>query len=160
MTNINISLRPTQHDEEFLCEVYCSQRRAEVAAFGWETAQQDAFLRMQFNVRQQSYKMQFPTAEHSIILIDETPAGSIIVDRSPDHISLTDIAVLPQYQRRGIATQLLRRLQDEAAHAKKPLVLSVEKSNDRAFKLYKACDFEITGESTFSYSMQWNPAKT
>src|SRR5437868_1826613 len=95
----HISLRPAvSADEEFLFAVYSSTRRDEVAAFGWDEAQQIAFLQMQFVVRQRSYEMQFPASEYYIILLNETPAGQLIVDRDGGQISLTDIAILQEFR--------------------------------------------------------------
>src|SRR5438874_9361928 len=110
-----ITTRPARaEDEDFRREVYFSTRIAEVAEFGWSDDQQKAFLQMQFSVRQRAYEMQFPKAESSIILVNDAPAGTMIVDRAADHISLTDIAILPEYRHRGIAMHLIGELQKEA----------------------------------------------
>jgi ribosomal protein S18 acetylase RimI-like enzyme len=145
-------------DEEFLFAVYSGDRRNEVAAFGWDEVQQRAFLQMQFVVRQRSYEMQFPTAEYYMILLDGTPAGELIVDRGGGQISLTDIAVLQEYRNNGIATYLIRQLQNEAAESRKPMVLCVDKNNATAKKLYEKLGFAITGETDLLFSMKWDPA--
>ncbi|MFM9905539.1 MAG: GNAT family N-acetyltransferase [Pyrinomonadaceae bacterium] len=152
----DICLRvPTDEDDDFLFGVYSTTRREEVAAFGWDEAQQIAFLRMQFSMRQRSYKMQFPDAEHSIILYDAARAGQMIIDRQPRSIRLTDIAVLPEYRRLGIAAYLIRQLQAEAKGSDKPLVLSVDKSNVLAKDIYEKNKFVVTAETQLLYEMEW-----
>ena len=152
----NISRRTaSETDDEFLFDLYCSTRSTEVAQFGWQPEQVEAFMRMQFTMRQQAYRRQFPSADHSIILVGDTPSGGLIVDRSDKRISLTDIALLPQFQGKGIATCFIRKLQQEAADASKPLALKIDKANTRAFDLYKKLGFTINGESQLMYEMEW-----
>ena len=156
MTESNISLRSVREDDkEFLCELYCSTRRDEVAAFGWDDAQIEALLRMQFTSRASAYKMQFPRAEHSVIFFAEKPAGSLIVNRTDEGISLTDIAVLPEYQKRGIATHFISLLKVEASSNNKPLVLRVDKTNSSAKKLYEKLGLVVTAETQILYEMEW-----
>jgi len=155
-TDLKITLRPAaEPDEKFLCDVYRSTRRDEVAAFGWDESQQDEFLRMQFTIQHRAYQMQYPGAEHSVIMLGERTVGRIIVDRTDGWISLTDIAVLPEFRGNGIATCLIRQLQDEASATGKPLLLQVDKSNENALRLYTELAFRVTGESQFSYKMEW-----
>ena len=151
-----IALRPAvEEDGEFLFSVYASTRRSEVSAFGWADGQQDTFLRMQFEMRRRSYLMQYPKAENCVILCGDAPAGSIIVDRATDHISITDIAVLPEFRGRGIAGQMIAKLQHEAAKAGVPVVLSVDKGNLNARRLYEKLGFEPAGETELSIKMCW-----
>jgi ribosomal protein S18 acetylase RimI-like enzyme len=142
-------------DEQFLIELYAGTRAAEVAAFGWDQARIDAFLKMQFCVRQQAYRMQFPNADHSVIEFDGLPAGSLIVDRSKERISLTDIAVLPGFRGRGIASQIIRRLQAEATDSDRSMVLQVDKTNANALRLYQSLGFVIIADAGFTYEMTW-----
>jgi ribosomal protein S18 acetylase RimI-like enzyme len=144
-------------DDEFLYSVYASTRSAEVALFGWDAAQIETFLRMQFSMRSRSYAMQFPTADTYVVLLNGTPVGSMIVERTDDGISLTDIAILPEYRGNGIATHLISTLQDEASGSAWPVNLTVDKGNVTAFRLYTALGFIVTSETDLQYSMQWNP---
>ena len=156
MTESKITLRlVAASDDEFLRDLYCSTRRAEVAQFGWDQEQAEAFLRMQFASRRMAYKMQFPSAVHEVIVFGDTPAGHMIVDRSETKLSLIDIAVLKQFQGKGIASHLIYQLQNEAADSTKPLILQVDKTNKQAFDLYKKLGFVIEDESQFMYEMRW-----
>ncbi|MEQ1920901.1 MAG: GNAT family N-acetyltransferase [Pyrinomonadaceae bacterium] len=155
-----IKLRPeVDADSEFLFAVYCSSRRAEVAEFGWDETQQNAFLRMQFSSRALAYKMQFPMAEYSVILFDDAHAGSLIVSRTDQHISLTDIAVLPEYQKNGIGTYVVEQLKGEAARSNRPLVLRVDKTNIAAKEFYERLGLAVTGENQILFEMEWRGIK-
>jgi ribosomal protein S18 acetylase RimI-like enzyme len=99
--------------------------------------------------------MQFPDAECSIILFDDVPAGRLIVDRSGDSTSLTDITLAPEFRGRGIGSRLIRQLQREG----KAIVLSVDKQNLSAMRLYEKLGFTRTGETEFSFSMRWDARK-
>ena len=68
---MNPDLQPVRpEDEPFLFELYASTRGDEMALVGWDKAQQEAFLRMQFNAQRSSYAMQFPNADYRIIAHD------------------------------------------------------------------------------------------
>ena len=156
MSEINISLRPVQDDDqEFLCEVYCSMRREEIAIVGWDEAQVNAFLRMQFKARRQAYKIQFPSAAYSIIEFGEESVGSLIVERLAARILLTDITILTKFQRKGFATQVVRQLQNESKSKTMPLILHVDKANLNALNFYKNLGFQITIEMQIMYEMEW-----
>lgn len=146
------------HESEFIFEVYAASRADEVAMFGWDVAQTDAFLRSQFDIRGRSYAMQFPRATHSVIVFEKNNAGTMVIDRAEGAFTLVDIAVLPEYRRRGIASHLLRELQTQAAEENKSVVLHVEKINATALKLYRKHEFDVTAETDLYYEMRWTPA--
>lgn len=160
VTQPKISLRPVrEEDPEFLYEVYFSTRQAEVEQFGWDRPQVEAFVRMQFNARQAAYKMRFPLAVHEVIIVGETPAGRLIVDRSDGQILLTDIAVLPQFQGKGVASHVVRGLQKEAATSGALLILHVDKINAYAIGFYKNLGFETVAETQLMNEMKWTAAR-
>lgn len=151
-----ITIRPaTEADADFLYAVYYGTRRDEVAAFGWDDGQADAFLRMQYTMQTRSYQMQYPAAGNSVIILDQLPAGRMLVDRGAGQILLIDIAVLPEYRKRGMATHVIGQLQDESAAGGKPVVLMVDKGNLPALSLYRSLGFDITAETDLMYEMKW-----
>ena len=152
-----ISLRDaTDDDAEFLFAAYRSTRAAEVAMFGWDEAQQDTFLRMQFDMQKRSYEMQVPNAASSVIVWETEDAGRLIVNRTETAISLTDIIVLPEFRRRGIAANLIGQLQKEAAEKRVPLEFSVDKANSAAIALYSKLGFVSIDESEFEHMLRWS----
>jgi ribosomal protein S18 acetylase RimI-like enzyme len=129
-------------DEKFLFQVYAGVRREETAAWGWSPAQQDVFLRMQFMAQQSSYRAQFPNAAFSLIRRDDIFVGSMIVAREAAAITLVDIALLPEHQRKGTGRRLLEELLEESARTEVPVRLSVRKDNP-AIQLYARLGFSI-----------------
>ena len=141
----------TPDDEDFFKALYSTTRGEEVAAFGWSKPEQDAFLAMQFTMQTQAYRMQRPYASHSVIVCDGKRAGRIIVDRSDGHSMLVDISVHPDFRRLGIASRMLRQLQADS----EAIVLTVDKVNLPARRLYEKFGFVMTGESEFMFTMRW-----
>jgi ribosomal protein S18 acetylase RimI-like enzyme len=155
---MKISLRACGPDDEvFLYRIYASTRFDEMAAWGWNEAQREAFLRMQFNAQQRAYEWQFPGAEHSIILCDEAMAGSMIVFRNDAELRLTDIALLPEHRNSGAGKILIKELQAEARRSGLPLRLRVAKDNDRARRLYERMGFSQSEESDTHFMLEWLP---
>ena len=61
-----------------------------------------------------------------------------------DEGQITNIAVLPEMRRHGVASKLLEKLLDAAKDM--PVVLEVRKSNDAAITLYEKYGFSKIGE--------------
>jgi ribosomal protein S18 acetylase RimI-like enzyme len=155
---MHIALRPfSPQDGEFLFHLYASTRQHEIAAFGWPPAQQEAFLRMQFNAQKHWYDMAYSGADHQVIMIDDKPAGRILVFRDKDSTRLVDIALLTEYRNQGIGTQLLLDLINACENERLPLRLQVTRNNP-ARHLYERLGFVITGEDAMYYEMERKPA--
>lgn len=153
---IPFSLRPARpEDEPFLFSVYASARAAEMAAWGWDAAQQEAFLRMQFNAQHMTYRAQYPDADHQIIICEDQPVGRIMVDRTERGILLVDIALLAERRNGGIGTALIQDLQAEAGQAGTRVSLYVLKSNPAAARLYQRLGFLTTGDDGVYLQMDW-----
>ncbi len=153
-----ITLQPVvPENDEFLFRVYAATRQQEMAAWGWDQAQQDAFLRLQFRAQQGSYRAAFPGAEHRLILQDGEAVGRILVHRTEHEIRLVDIALLPEHRNCGIGTRLIRDLIEESRSSRRPLRLQVATSNRAAARLYERLGFSLTGENEMYYQMEWNP---
>jgi ribosomal protein S18 acetylase RimI-like enzyme len=149
-----LSLRSADsNDEAFLHQLYASTRAEEIAAWGWDAAQQEAFLSLQFRAQQAHYD-EYPNVDHRIILSDGHRVGRLLVSRLEDEIRLVDMALLPEARGRGIGAALLRNLLAEAALAGKPVRLHVEKSNP-AGRLYQRLGFVTIGDQGTHYFMEW-----
>ncbi|HEX8650771.1 MAG TPA: GNAT family N-acetyltransferase [Pyrinomonadaceae bacterium] len=153
----SVTLRAAGADDEpFLFEVYRSTRAAEMAAWGWGEAQQDAFLRLQFTAQRLAYGAQFPDAEQMIILEGEHLIGRMLIDRRDEEIYLVDITILVEHRGAGTGTSLMRELQREAAAASKPVRLRVMKTN-RAVRFYERLGFSKIDENATHFQMEWLP---
>ncbi len=86
-----------------------------------------------------------------------TRAGRIVVNVTDEEIRVVDLVVAVAQRGRGIGTELLRRLLQQAAAAGKPLRLQVLKGN-RAAQLYQRLGFTKTGESVMHEQLEWRMA--
>ena len=77
----------------------------------------------------------------------DTLAGYLALEWVLDEGSLSDIAVLPEYRRRGIANILMESLMVEAQKRNLQFVtLEVREGNTTAITLYKKFGFETVGK--------------
>lgn len=149
-------LRPD--DEHFLFRLYASTRQEEISAWGWNPAQQEAFLRMQYTAQRRWYDVAYAGAEHRLILenrgeIDE-PIGRILVQRAQGVIELIDISLLPEHRNRGIGTALLQELIEESRQSQATVRLQVLRNNEGAIRLYRRLGFAIVSEDDVRYQME------
>ncbi len=149
-----LSLRPYRTDDQnFLFKLYAATLQQEISAWGWSSAQQEAFLRMQFNAQQQSYGMTYADADHQIVVFDDNPIGRILVLRKPEAALLVDIALLPEYRGRGIGGGLVRELIEQCNKSKVAVRLQVLRTNP-AQRLYERLGFRKTGEDELYFQME------
>jgi ribosomal protein S18 acetylase RimI-like enzyme len=143
-------------DQEFLFQLYAGTRQHEIAGFGWPAAQQEMFLRMQFNAQHRSYESAYSNADHQIIEQEGLPIGRIMVLRESNFTLLVDIALLADYRGRGIGGELLHGLIQECKRSSVPLRLQVLKTNP-ALRLYERLGFIRTGEDQMYIQMERRP---
>lgn len=151
-----IELRESEKsDSEFLKQLYFSRRKDEFSMFGWSEEQIKGLLEMQFNAQNQSYNVNFPNAEHSIIRSKTENIGRMIVDRNSDAIHLVDIVLLQNFRNLGIGSKLIADLIEEAKKENLPLNLQVARENLIAQELYRKLGFKVTSENEMNFSMSW-----
>jgi ribosomal protein S18 acetylase RimI-like enzyme len=80
---------------------------------------------------------------YQIVVDDDVDVGSIAVAHHADHDFLDDIMIAPEHRDRGIGTQVMRMLMDEARTRGVPLRLSVLDGN-RVRVLYERLGFRVT----------------
>ncbi|WP_103107229.1 GNAT family N-acetyltransferase [Brevibacillus reuszeri] len=144
----------TTEQENFRFQVYASTRQEEVAAWGWEVTQQEAFLRMQFEMQQKSYQLQYPDANYQLIIVDEEPIGHMLLAHRDDKIILVDLALLPSSRGHGIGSRIIRQLQSQAEQLAKTIRLHVLITNEARY-LYERLGFQAIGENGLHMEMEW-----
>jgi ribosomal protein S18 acetylase RimI-like enzyme len=154
---MTISRRPVRpDDQDFQFRLYAGTRQAEIAAFGWNSAQQEAFLRMQFTAQQNWYRTAYPQAAWEIVELDNAPVGRMIVVRGRDSITLVDIALLGEHRGKGIGSGLLCELLEQGREVNVPVRLQVLKTNPAA-RLYLRLGFITTAEDQLYLQMEKSP---
>lgn len=150
-------LRPSSPaDHEFLFRLYADTRWAEIAPLGWNKAQQEAFLRMQFNAQQRWYETVYAGADQQIVMLDDQPAGRLLIHQATHAATLVDISLLSQYRGRGLGTILLNELLEQCRRSSLPLRLQVLRTNP-AQRLYARLGFRGIGEDQLYLQMEWQP---
>lgn len=84
------------------------------------------------------------------------PIGIMKVERTDTHIQLHQLFILPEYQRRGIGSELLESLLAKAGEAGLPVRLRVLRVNP-AKRLYERHGFCVTSEEPERFYMQSAP---
>jgi len=152
-----VELRPrNEADAVFLFSVYASTRAEELAQTGWDAAQKESFLRMQFEAQRRCYDNDYPGAEFLIILVDGEAAGRLYVHRRETEIRVVDIALLPEFRGGGIGTGLLSGLLEEGARTKRRVSIHVEVFNP-ALRLYERLGFQQVSSTGVYHLLEWSP---
>lgn len=151
-----VTLRPvTDSDREFLIGVYGSTRDEELSRVVWAEGQREAFVRMQFEAQDTSYRAQNPAGSFDLIEVEGRPAGRLYVDRRPGEIRIVDISLAPDFRGAGVGAHLIGGLTDEAAASGCVVSMHVEIHN-RAAELYERLGFRVVGESSVYRRLEWS----
>lgn len=152
-----LSLRSARLDDEpFLLQLFASTRADLLALMNWDQNQKQVFINMQFKAQSQQYVMNYPDAEHRIILWNEEPVGRLLLNRGELELTLVDIALLHAHRNSGIGTRLIEDIQKEAVAAEKPIRLHVS-SSSAAKRLYERLGFSLVGGDEAYLEMIWVP---
>ncbi|MGB3306946.1 MAG: GNAT family N-acetyltransferase [Thermomicrobiales bacterium] len=117
------------------------------ALLGWDEAQHVANLRADLE--------QGPPL--SIIVVGGERVGIVQIVETPDEISLWKIAILPEYQGRGIGTAIVQSLIARSQAAQKPVRLFVFQANRGARRLYERLGFTVVSETDQDIEMAFTP---
>ena len=105
-------------------------RHGRLAPVPWNDEQKAAFLRMQFAAQHQL--LSGALSARGVRRDSRGGAsrpGRLYVHRGADEVRIVDIAMLPAWRNRRVGTHLIGALQAEAALARKPLRIHVERLN-------------------------------
>lgn len=145
------------HDTSFLIALYSSTRADEMRHAIMSAEDKSDFLRRQFDLQSQAYAQSFPNAMHRIIQLDDMDIGRMIINRADNHMRIIDLSILPMWRGRGIGTDILRSLLNEAYGGKVPVRLHVTQDNP-AYRLYARHHFRPNGMRQGSHvELEWQP---
>ena len=137
-----VALRPaTADDTPFFARVYASTREDELAHVPFSAEQKSAFLAQQFAAQSAHYARHYGDASFDVVVVDGEPAGRLIVHRGGRTIVIVDIALLPEYRRRGIGGRLVADVLAEG----RTVTIHVERTN-RALRLYERLGFVVVAD--------------
>lgn len=145
MSPIEIRDADRQNDYEFGRLVHHSVYRDVVTRqFGsWDEGVQNGFFKEGWN-----------RAPHKIIIVDGVPAGVFSVAVNSEHVFLSELQILPEYQGRGLGSQIIKQQMQDAKSLKLPLRLQVLREN-KAQQLYRRLGFDVTETTDIHVKMEW-----
>jgi GNAT superfamily N-acetyltransferase len=152
-----ISFRTIQDvDGGFLRSVHAASRDREFRLTLWSEADKADFLARQFDLQQLHYHRTYPKAIFRIIVLDGVDIGRLYVDRQDDCLRLLEIGLLAAYRGRGIGTDILRSLLNEAHGGKVPVRLHAELQSP-ALRLYLRHGFRPVARRGHHLELEWTP---
>ena len=136
-------LRPaTEHDYELMWEIQRTSIGPYVdATWGWDETFQRRFFDEHFDHR-----------KHQIIQVGDRDAGFLSFEVRQGHLYLGNMALLPEFQNRGIGTAVVHHVIEQADGAEIPVRLQVLKSNP-ARRFYERLGFTRCGETDTHFQM-------
>lgn len=145
MTPLNLSYRAAlPEDDSFLFNLHKAAMQGYVEdTFGpWDDDWQKNYFRDHFD-----------PLDLQVIQVDEQDVGILSIQERAEELFVVLIEILPEFQRQGIGTAVIRELIAAAERQGKPVALRVLKSNILARNLYQRLGFGVTGENETHYIM-------
>jgi ribosomal protein S18 acetylase RimI-like enzyme len=157
--NLKIALRPASDaDEPFLFELFRALRAGRFDFQPGGHPQMAVTVRLQFKAQEHALASHCAGSEHYIILLDGAPVGRLRVARDETGIELADISVLPDHQRKGIGSAVMKNLIAEAHQGGLSIRSMVAQANEASFHFYRNLGFEVTGQDAGYVRLRWRPS--
>jgi ribosomal protein S18 acetylase RimI-like enzyme len=104
-------------------------------AFGWDEA-----------VQRNRFESMYRSDDVSMILCEFAVAGYIEVQATASDLCVSLLLIEPQFQRRGIGRNVLKRIHARAIACGSSVSLSVMRRNTSALAFYKALGYSVVAE--------------
>lgn len=102
-------------------------------------------LHLALSAQEDGFRQQWNPMQVRIITLDDADVGWVHTTRQEEALFVGQIIVEHRFQRKGVGTEIMKRLIAEAAQVGLPLLLSVVKINP-AQRLYRRLGFQVTHE--------------
>jgi ribosomal protein S18 acetylase RimI-like enzyme len=113
-------------------------------------------LNLDMDVQVRSFQKQWESAQVQLITLDGKDVGWLQSMTADDSLFLAQLFVDAPVQRRGIGTEVMRRVIGEASRAGRAVELAVVKINP-ALRLYQRLGFQVTHEDDRKFYMRREP---
>lgn len=110
-------------------------------------------LHLDLSAQDDGFRQQWNPMQVRIITLDGADVGWVQTVRQEEAVLVGQIIIERRFQRKGIGTEIMKRLIADAAHMCLPLVLSVVKINP-ARTLYQRLGFQVTHEDDRKFYMK------
>jgi ribosomal protein S18 acetylase RimI-like enzyme len=115
------------------------------AVYGWEDG-----------VQRKMFDEGFDPSRIRIIRVDDREVGLLEVEEKEDHFFLGRIELLPDRQKKGIGTHVIRSILEDADRKNRTVLLQVLRPNP-ARALYERLGFSVYGETATHFKMKKSP---
>ena len=136
-----LTLRPTRtDDQEFLYRLFSLVYSEKLQLVPLGAEEKKTLVELMYQGFSRHYDALAPGSDDRLVLLHNESIGRMILLQMRDEIRLADLAILPQFRRRGIGTALISQLQAESLMSKRPVRLQVARF-DSALRLYQRLGF-------------------
>lgn len=137
--------KSSQSDYEFLRNVHHVTLKEHIEKiWGWSEPLQDDF-----------FKQEFDSNLIQIIQVAKNNVGYLLLNENKESVYVVELLILPEFQNRGLGTQILKDLIAQTEQMNQSLELAVFKVNTRAKDLYLDLGFVIKDQSDTHYLMEY-----
>jgi ribosomal protein S18 acetylase RimI-like enzyme len=138
-------------DDAFLYSLFRANNMRTLELSGLPLAFLDDLVAMQHRSRMQTYQKMFPAAAWSIVECAGQPVGEIVEHDEGDRIYVVDIALLPDWQARGLGTALMREVMARCAARGIGVRAKVMINNEPSLKMFRKLGFVASAPDEVSY---------
>ena len=135
----------TAADIDFLANTFLRAMRPYITAArgSWDQVKEDRQFREQLHL------------SSTRIILDEGNSVGFYMTRDEGHdLELHTLCIVPEYQRHGLGTAVVRQIIAQAQKSKRGVALSVLKANLGARLLYQRLEFVVISETDHHYRMR------
>ena len=137
--------RMTEHD---LLEVVEIEQLSALSAWGWDAYHKELQSPEDVIMLVARSEMADSTLNH-----EGAVAGFIVSRLVADELHINNVAIRPEFRRRGIAAELLKAvLREGRRNGARLAFLEVRAGNAAAQGLYRCCGFQVTGRRRHYYN--------
>ncbi len=155
----NFTLRPAEAaDDDFLFRLFRDTKIGILHMAQIPEAQIPALIAFQHQSRAHTYRTLYPAAVNSIIEWSGQPIGLLIEHDEGDTVYVVDVELMPEHQRQGLGTALMRAVMDEWAARGRGIRVKVAVENEPSLALWRKLGFVETGlDPSYYLGMRWDP---
>lgn len=152
-------LRPAQaEDEPFQFGVFAANNIGVLRLANIPEAMTQSLLDFQFRSRTTTYRTLFPQAVNSIIEANGAAIGCLIENDESDAMHIVEIEFLPEHQRQGLGTALVRALRDQWGARGLGARAKVFIGNEPSLKMFGKLGFVQRAPDANAYvELLWSP---
>ena len=150
-----LTLRPTRaDDQEFLYRLFYSVHTEKLRLVPLGEEEKTKLVELMYQGFTRHYSSLAPVSDDRLILLNNESIGRMILLQTREEIRLADLAILPEYRKRGIGSALIGQVQTESMMSKRPVRLQVAQF-DRALGLYRRLGFYKTDVEGPYIHLEW-----